>query len=322
MRKFKTNLFSEKLLFFLSKLALFFVCFIICLWMISGAKAAEQRIDKIDVIHSSPEKSIVEIVFNSPIQEDKITASFDRDFIQFSLQDVSAYPSKLEKVAGGKVRKIYSYQYKPNISRTRIFFDEKAEKIKKYVHWVIDGNKIKIEIKSEDLLKTVKSSILEEEFTAEEELLFSSLSKKNDLSPTKENEGNKNIYSKNMEMIYALLFVVFCIGAVSFLLRKIMKNKGLKVAKRKVMINVLGSHTLSQGKEISVIKVGEQYMVIGVTNHNINLIKSIEADFNENDSFDSVFKEVSAKDKNEEVIQDMSVISSIKRKIRGFKQLN
>jgi flagellar biogenesis protein FliO len=74
--------------------------------------------------------SQVDLLFDGRITRAQIKTEFFNDIIQVSLTDASVYPAKISSVSGGKLVKVFAYQYAPKLVRCRLTVSEPAEGFK------------------------------------------------------------------------------------------------------------------------------------------------------------------------------------------------
>lgn len=78
-----------------------------------------------------------------------------------------------------------------------------------------------------------------------------------------------------VKMISSLLVVLALILAIAFGLRRLLRSRFSRW-KTAPLVKVLSTAYLGPKKEISIISVGEQYLVLGVTPNNISLLTRLE----------------------------------------------
>lgn len=166
-----------------------------------------------------------------------------------------------------------------------------------------------------------------------DEPLFLAKEPSNKISAEK---AEKSSSSPVKKMASGLLTVIALMGAVAFGFRKFVQGRGLSlVGRQNRIIDVVSTHLLGAKKSISVIKVGDQYMVISIAGDNINLLSvlgpeaRIERYLDDNQiggNFDSALKNKMAETALDEfhapaAASNAGIRESIKRRLTGFKPL-
>jgi flagellar biogenesis protein FliO len=78
--------------------------------------------------------SQIDLLFDGRIEKDQIKTEFFNDIVQVSLTGVSVYPAKISSITGGKLLKVFAYQYAPKLVRCRITVAGKADGFKDLLH--------------------------------------------------------------------------------------------------------------------------------------------------------------------------------------------
>lgn len=117
---------------------------LVCLWMISGAKAA--GIDIRDIKQHALENGgyAVEFVLSKNVDKGDVSVDFQRNFIQLSLKGVSAYPARTERLNHSLMDKVFTYQYQPDMARARLLLKGQASSVKGQSSWEVEGQTVKI----------------------------------------------------------------------------------------------------------------------------------------------------------------------------------
>lgn len=82
-------------------------------------------------------------------------------------------------------------------------------------------------------------------------------------------------FASLVKMLSSLLFVLALILAIAFGLRRFSRSRFSRW-KTAPLVKVLSTAYLGPKKEVSIISVGEQYLVLGVTPHHISLLTRLE----------------------------------------------
>jgi flagellar biogenesis protein FliO len=105
--------------------------------------------------------SQIDLLFDGKIQKNQIRTEFFNDVIQISLSESSVYPAKISSVNGGKLVKIFAYQYAPKLVRCRLTVKGRAEDYKDRVELIPNGRLLTVRL-SETALAPVGDRAAEE----------------------------------------------------------------------------------------------------------------------------------------------------------------
>lgn len=420
MRPFRRNSLTEKLIGVLSQLVVIGFSTLFCLWMISGARAA----GTVDLVQITPNSNngveSVELEFNSELTQTAVTPSFDRDFFQLSIAGTSIFPAKTVETKEKNIKKVFSYQYEPGVTRTRIYLGKKADTMKSALSWKLEGKRLVVAVDGNvqaQLPTQTKSTPVavdnlalnaagnskvastaaakSEVLTNDEEALLKAMTDRldkreataattaatNNTTTAKAEEtkkaveppakaANEDLFSGMKrdpasaqndptkaaaggfgKVFLNLILVLGLIGGVAWGFRKFVLKKGLALGAQNNLIRPISSYSLSPGRSLSIVRIGDEVLVLGVTNSNISLITSLGPDSGidkflepkktttSKKSFDGVltkelerfgmddFSDVTEAEKpNTSVvgraIESLGVRDLIRDKVRGFKQLS
>ena len=141
------------------------------------------------------------------------------------------------------------------------------------------------------------------------------------------------------KMFASLLMVIGVIGAIALAFRRFVLGKGISLTRNGRMIEVIANQTMGPKRSIAVVKVLDQYMVVGMSGDNMSLLSNLGTNVNldkfsddlssgSGASFSSTFKKTLDKDSfndsapvNFEAPAKPSVRDAIKKRISGFKPL-
>ncbi len=88
---------------------------------------------------------------------------------------------------------------------------------------------------------------------------------------------NNNVYTPNyFSMFLGLILVICLIYVTGFLYQKLIKVKLGDNTDEKDKIQIISSCPLGQGKNLYIVKVNDESVLIGATQNNINFLKNIE----------------------------------------------
>ncbi len=82
-------------------------------------------------------------------------------------------------------------------------------------------------------------------------------------------------FASLVKMISSLLLVLALILAIAFAVRRFLRSRFSRW-KTAPLVQVLSTAYLGPKKEVSIISVGEQYLVLGVTPNHISLLTRLE----------------------------------------------
>jgi flagellar biogenesis protein FliO len=99
--------------------------------------------------------SQIDLLFDGKVSKGQIRTEFFNDVIQLSLSDSAIYPAKISSINGGKLVKIFAYQYAPKLVRCRLTVKGRAEDYKDRLSLAVNGKLLTVKIlevatKSED----------------------------------------------------------------------------------------------------------------------------------------------------------------------------
>ncbi len=380
------------------KAAIFALTALICLWMISGAKAASWQITDIREEPRQDGSHIVEFRFSAPIEKDRIAVEFQRNFIQLSLKGVTAYPARTKNLEHSKLDKVFTYQYQPDLARARVLLKGLAAEIQSSTAWEIDGNALRVilnasqgavvsaagaanksaailpaKAKVSDSIKT-KAAAPNSKLDAEDDKLIQEiLSKTNEpakiektavaastanvatqdaaktqnafastedqpVFSSEKTTGSQAVVAKEKtspaaKVFGSLLMVIGIIGAGALAFRRFALGKGIGLQKQGRVIEVLANQTLGPKRSIALVKVLDQYMVVGMGGENMTLLanlgNNVDIDkyideINPSQSFSTTLRgtlESSDAPPAQKSKADVSIRASIKKRIEGFKPL-
>jgi len=369
VRAFRKSNFKEKCFEFGTKILLLAATGLFCLWMVSGAKAEISQITDIrsDNVETNGNQRIV-LKFSSPVNKEQVKVDFQRNFIQFSLAGVSAFPARNQEIKSEVLDKVFTYQYQPDLARARILLKEDSQKYKDRTTWNLENNTalvIEIGANNSDLIttraaatkKTIKSSsaissvnAVEEEKIVKEILADTKKTNVEDEplfthSKSLNKESSEKIEKKESPIkktLTGLLTVLALMAGLAFGFKKFAQGRGIQLGggRQGKVIDVISTHMLGAKKSITLVKIGEQYMVLGVTGENINLLsvlgpeakiekylndqqlsnnfnKTLNSKMNEEDSFAFVSDDSIATTSS----SGTGIRDSIKKRLAGFKPL-
>ena len=380
----KNTRIKDKAVELASKALLLAVSILVCLWMISGARAATPQIQDLVVTDQEAGATKVELKLSSAVARNNVSVDFERNFIQVSFHGVSAFPAKNKNVGEEVLEKIFTYQYQPDLARVRLLLRSEASKVKAATTWHLIGNSLVITIPGKDSSATAaaapkadsvkqisaveekpdlanqaaEAQILKEVTTGKTEKSAEKTAKldsKGENEPLFLGESTEKVAKPAaasgptpfQKMISGLFTVLVIIGSIALAFRKFVLGKGLKIgslnfARGNRMIDVVSTQGLGPKKSLSVVRVADQYIVIGVTGDNINFLTNLDSKANVEKYLDidevqtdqvafsstlnnnlntNVTFKASSDTLPEKTPVAASIRSSIKKRIEGFKPL-
>lgn len=372
MRFARNSRIKQRLVELGSKALAFAISALICLWMISGARAGTLQIADIREEAGADGSHVVEFRFTSPVESDRVGVEFQRNFIQLSLKGVSAYPARTKNLDHATLEKVFTYQYQPDLARARILLKGQASEVETKTSWNLKGDTLRIVVGGKAGIQTAKTKatdavkvkaaasedprlaaaedkvvreILEEArngpeanaapqntkaapVNSEDQPVFRSESAKGSTIEAKKETPAAKVFA-------SLLMVVGVIGAGALAFRRFVLGKRLNLQKQGKVIEVISSQSMGPKRSIALVKVLDQYMVVGMAGDGMNLLANlgnnvdIDKYLDEIDpgsSFSATFRgTMNSAQQSNEVVQkstaDASIRSAIKKRIEGFKPL-
>jgi len=295
----------------LNALKLFFLIFAAMCYS-STLFADTAKIKDVKVINEK-EGIRFHISLDQPLREAPEIDLF-RNIIQLSFKNVQAWPSQevKEKTAGEKAKtlgfeKMIAYQYNPEVARVRILFNSESERFKEKVRLTSEGRAVELFLPAEagesqgvaavrDQVKSAQSaptstsrqlrSPVEQEIIQEvmKEEPSSNNAMRTPAGVTEETETHtkeKSVIgvSSFAKTFFSLFAVVALIVLAAFAFKKFYKKgsfPSLIGRNKHKVINVIESHFIGPKKTISLVKVANQYFLVGVTGESINGIGKVE----------------------------------------------
>lgn len=279
---------------------------------------------------------VVELKFNQEVKPEQFTLDFINETVQINLPSVQL-PKGTQKsnIESDVVKSLYTYKVGNNLARTRVILNSDAMKFQQATKLEAHGNVLKLIIAnpvatvSEEELKQAQAWV--ESATAAEEAVKvqKTIEEKKKQENLKESEipvlsQTQKVTSDKKSntaarVVTSLAIVLGLFGAFFLYARrnfvKAPKNKNTQV-------KVLTQHYLGPKKSLAIIRVAGESMLIGVTDNNINLIKTLalmdeEVPQETPKDFSSTLKNVFKKDSQENQEQDEFAISKIKDFVSG-----
>lgn len=257
---------------------------------------------------------VTELKFNQNLNGLKPEVEYINQTVQVNIPGVTISKGKeLNRLEDEKVQSIYTYQLKPDLMRTRIIYQKPIEVVnfKGNVETSITGSVLKVKVNEKSPSKAASSrkevpilpptdlnrDIDEAIRQAAEELSDEALIEKaQSILSESEIQLETGLDSKTMNeneipvlmgaaeekkartnplvrMLISLLIILTVAAAVVVGTRKWSKYNNPTGSQAK--IKVLTQHSLGPKKNLAIIEVAGESMLIGITDHNISMIKSL-----------------------------------------------
>lgn len=301
-----------------------------------------------EVVSTGPDE--LELRFDKEVNLNQIKTEYFRDIVQLSIDQTAIYPAKIFSVKGPNVKKVFAYQYTPELVRCRLTLKDEAGKFKGKVHLQAEGKKLKVKVgntfaQDNVVMQSAKSVPAVEK---QNELLNEVLSGKNpegDLfSGLKKEPKSKKSVPKmpNPLNAFGWLFGVLFLIFVGFILFKKFrfnggKNSILAKFKGNKMIEVVSTKYLGPKSSIAVVRVKEKLMVVGITSESISLITRLDeeesgvatpkiqmgdgAEAAGHGIFSEILNDEERKPEIEKPVRPTRVRARIREKVEGLKSL-
>ena len=241
----------------------------------------------------------VDVNFDGPYAAKGLKPDYDRNFAQIVLNKTGIKAARMIPVGVAGIEKIFLYQYQPGVARLRVIMKDGMVAPKGHINiWNARSGTIRILVKNAPPSSSIVERIAESKTTADEDALLKTVMKDGaeaapaakstietkDVAVSAESGalGSKVEPSRHItRMILGLLTVIgLFIGAAFFLKRYAggLALKKMPFGTKERLIQVVASHRLGKSQAISLVKVTDEYMVMGVTGENISLIAKLGKD--------------------------------------------
>lgn len=245
-----------------------------------------------------------ELTFDQPVSKDKVSLDYINETVQINLANITMDKSISTKVSDDKVRTIYSYRLDDDSARARIIYKDgvEASSFQSATSVASDGNKLVIRVADRGALPikeetaaaaTIETQISDADLAQASKWIedadksaslkdAAKLAEKKALDSKKESEipvltaKSANTVVKKAtstsRVIMSLGLVLGLLFGFSFFLKKFMRKTPTK---KNSQVKILTQHYLGPKKSLAIIRVAGESMLIGVTDQNINLIKTL-----------------------------------------------
>lgn len=279
---------------------------------------------------------IVELKFNQDVKPDQFSLDFINETVQINLPSVQLPKgTQKSKLESDLIKSLYTYKVGNNLARTRVILNSDAMKYQSTTKLEAVGNTLKLVISNpvvpltDEELKQAQEWVESAAIAEEAVTIQKSIEDKKKQESLKESEipvlstTQKVTTDKKTNtaarVITSLAIVLGLFGAFFLYARrnfvKAPKNKNTQV-------KVLTQHYLGPKKSLAIIRVAGESMLIGVTDNNINLIKTLalmdeEVPQETPKDFSSTLTKIFKKESKEIQDQDEFAISKIKDFVSG-----
>lgn len=370
MKFIRNARFRDRVLDLLSKALLIAISALVCLWMVSGASAGTSQITGVKTQALPDGSYAIDFALSQKLSAEDVQVDFERNFIQLSLRGVSAYPARTENINEAALEKVFTYQYQPDLARARVLLKTSAAAIKDKASWEFTAKGLRILVKGQAVVgtdslksKAAANSDIEEDrivqeilsevkpakvvaaaaavtpalLAPEEQPIFSA--KIGNGTVVDDGKGKESAATR---VFASLLLVIGLIGAAAVAYRRFALGKSISFLKQPKVIEVVSTQSLGPKRSVALIKVLDQYMVVGMAGDGMNLLANLGADVKiekyldqtgTGSSFSDAFENALSGDVPAEktsgtgaVAQkgasvSLGIRSSIKKRIEGFKPL-
>lgn len=294
----------------------------------------ESILDKVFTYQYQPDLARARVLLNGTAASVKGKTSWE-----LTAQGVKIRIKSIAAAAAAKVSdsvKIKSSStYAASSASAPITTDAEEERV---VQEILDESKAGGKAKEESLTLSSSSSTANRKpaISSEEQPLFG--------AKTGTEEANKASKETSIKRILAsLLLVLGLIGATAMGYRRFALGKGIPFQKQNKLIDIIANQSMGPKRSIALVKVLDQYMVIGMAGDGMNLLSNLGnnvdiekfIDAAGGDSFTDMFDGVLGKGSGKEdsvgkpihapvthqVAGDFGIRTSIKKRLAGFKPL-
>lgn len=233
----------------------------------------------------------VELIFDQALNEKtKITTNFINNTIEVNLAEIDTDLSKESKqINDERIERLYIYQPQPGLVRSRIIYKKSfaAKNLEGKVETMISGEKVTIVVYDGDTAIVESAPVVppvsvDEEAAVEEEVSESQLVAASESLNLPENKipvltapaPKAEAPAANWGRLLLSLLIVIVVGiALAWVTRRWSKLKNPIGSKQQ--IKILTQHHLGPKRSLAIIQVAGESILIGITEHNISLIKPL-----------------------------------------------
>ncbi len=244
---------------------------------------------------------ITELIFDNTIDFEKVSVDYINQTVQVNIPGGFLKKPFVKKIKNDKVKSIYIYQFNKKILRTRIIYQKKfqAKDFSGKVNLSFSSHMLRIAIKqganrsfTAPLLATTKGlkrtgeSKFRKTTKNSQKFRKKVLSKKN---PSQEFSSQKALQLKKPSKLESLnhkqsSFLSKFFGLLSFLLLGTLlllfwKKKNVFTPplfkNKNYSMEIIHQHYLGTKKSLSIVKIGDEFLLLGITDYNISFLKKL-----------------------------------------------
>ena len=275
-----------------------------------------------------------ELSFDQNVSQDVVSLDYINETVQVNLKDTSMDKSISTKVTDDKVSSVYTYKLDDGSVRSRIIYKKgiQASEFQNSTTSEVQGNKIIVKVadravaaateasdkvSDEDMAQAAQWIETADKKTADDAKIAEANAQAKALENKKESEipvlaaKTETVEKKSSSTARILLSLGLVLGLLfgfSVFLKKFLRKTPLK---KNSQIKVLTQHYLGPKKSLAIIRVAGESMLIGVTDNNINLIKTLAL-------LDEEIPQDTPKDFSKSLDQSMGLNSSVDDEAEEF----
>ena len=271
-----------------------------------------------------------ELSFDQNVSQDVVSLDYINETVQVNLKDTSMDKSISTKVTDDKVSSVYTYKLDDGSVRSRIIYKKgiQASEFQNSTTSEVQGNKIIVKVADRAVAAATEASdkVSDEDMAQAAQWIETADKKTADdakiaeakaLENKKESEipvlaaKTETVEKKSSSTARILLSLGLVLGLLfgfSVFLKKFLRKTPLK---KNSQIKVLTQHYLGPKKSLAIIRVAGESMLIGVTDNNINLIKTLAL-------LDEEIPQDTPKDFSKSLDQSMGLNSSVDDEAEEF----
>ena len=205
-----------------------------------------------------------------------------------------------------------------------------------FIVWITSGVRAETiktpAVKNKTLSPVSKKIDSVQEHTKRKNIFFRVNSNKN--NPLKDGKRKADSFYLFSKMFIALSFILLLILLISFIFKKVLSKRVFlnNHSKENNLFSIVLTHNISPNKSILLSKFFDEYIIIGVTNNNINLISKVEPSeaflLQQDVSTDTLnFADFLMKNKQGSLgnkknkKSEVNIRTAVKNKLQNFKEL-
>ena len=217
------------------------------------------------------------LTFNRSLKGQSPKVEFINQTIQIDIPGAKiSERRRIERIRKNKIKSLYVYQSAKNVLRARIIYSGvDAIQFKNLVDVFVEGKTIRFQVNSSAPIQP--QNLIEEprQEIAKNLVVTSPLSENKPIEKVSlDTIETQSVGSDSLTKILLSVFVLSVLFVTGlWLLKNFLKKKG-KI-KQDGKIQILTQHYLGPKKSLAIIRVAGETILIGITDQNINMIKSL-----------------------------------------------